>query len=122
MICSRSFFRTPSPNENSAPRSSISKRPGSNAKEGAMPMISPHVLPLTIAAVALAERKFTARLLAETQLACVDATDSQIDAWATLDRAHVLAEADRCDVASGSGLLAGIGIGVKDIIATRALP
>jgi Asp-tRNA(Asn)/Glu-tRNA(Gln) amidotransferase A subunit family amidase len=84
--------------------------------------ISPHAVPLAVAVAALAERRFTARALAEAQLACVDATDSQIDAWATLDRAHVLAEADRCDVARASGLLAGIGIGVKDIIATRALP
>ena len=84
--------------------------------------ISPHALPLTVAVAALAERRFTARALAEAQLACIDATDSQIDAWATLDRARARAEADRCDASSPSGLLAGIGIGVKDIIATRKLP
>jgi Asp-tRNA(Asn)/Glu-tRNA(Gln) amidotransferase A subunit family amidase len=84
--------------------------------------ISPHALPLTDAAAALAERRFSARALADAQLACIDATDSRIDAWATLDRAHVRAEADRCDAAGTSGLLAGIGIGVKDIIATQALP
>src|SRR5439155_24024447 len=129
MICSRSFCRTPSPNESKRRRSSISKRPGLNAEDD-VTHISPHALPLTVAVAALAERKFTARALAEAQLACLDATDSQIDAWATLDRAHVLAEADRCDVAHDIahdvghtyGLLAGIGIGVKDIIATRALP
>jgi Asp-tRNA(Asn)/Glu-tRNA(Gln) amidotransferase A subunit family amidase len=85
-------------------------------------MISPHALSLTVAAAALAEQRFSARALADAELACIDATDSQIDAWATLDRAHVRSEADRCDLANASGLLAGIGIGVKDIIATRALP
>jgi Asp-tRNA(Asn)/Glu-tRNA(Gln) amidotransferase A subunit family amidase len=85
-------------------------------------MISPHALSLTGAATAIAERRFTSRALADAELACIDATDSQIDAWATLDRAHVHAEADRCDAATTTGLLAGIGIGVKDIIATRALP
>jgi Asp-tRNA(Asn)/Glu-tRNA(Gln) amidotransferase A subunit family amidase len=85
-------------------------------------MISPHALSLTVAAAALAEHRFSARALADAELACIDATDSQIDAWATLDRAHVRSEADRCDLANASGLLAGIGIGVKDIIATRALP
>ena len=72
--------------------------------------ISPHALPLTVAVAALAERRFTARALAEAQLACIDATDSQIDAWATLDRARARAEADRCDASSPSGLLAGIGV------------
>src|SRR5881392_974419 len=85
-------------------------------------MISPHALSLTIAAAALAERKLTARVLAEAQLACVDATDSQIDAWATLDPAHVRSESDRCDAKHATGLLAGIGVGVKDIIATCTLP
>src|SRR5207302_3868404 len=79
-------------------------------------------LSLTVAAAALAEHRFTARALADAELACIDATDSQIDAWATLDRAHVRNEADRCDLADAAGLLAGIGIGVNDIIATRALP
>ena len=84
--------------------------------------ISPHALSLTVAATAIAERRFAARALADAELACIDATDSQIDAWATLDRARARAEADRCDASSPSGLLAGIGIGVKDIIATRKLP
>jgi Asp-tRNA(Asn)/Glu-tRNA(Gln) amidotransferase A subunit family amidase len=85
-------------------------------------MISPHALSLAVAAAALANQRFSARALADAELACIDATDSQIDAWATLDRAHVRSEADRCDLANASGSLAGIGIGVKDIIATRALP
>src|SRR2546423_1146689 len=84
--------------------------------------ISPHALPLTLAAAALAERRFTARALADAQLARIDATDAQIDAWATLARTHVRGEADRCDRTGVTGSLASIGIGVKDIIATQALP
>ena len=47
-------------------------------------------------------------------LAAFDATD--------LDAGAVLANADRCDALTMRGRLHGIGIGVKDIIATAALP
>src|SRR5438067_5209400 len=80
-----------------------------------------HALSLTAAAMAIAERSIRARRLADAQLARIDATDAAIEAWASLDRAHVRAEADRCDVSALSGPLAGIGIGIKDIIATRGI-
>jgi len=77
---------------------------------------------LAAAAVALARREITAAALAEAQLARIAATDGAIDAWATLRAEHVRAAADRCDRAPTRGPLHGLGIGVKDIIATRALP
>jgi len=80
-----------------------------------------HALSLTAATNAIAERRITARELADAQIARIDATDAAIEAWASLDRAHVRAEADRCDVPALNGPLAGIGIGVKDIIATRGI-
>ena len=84
--------------------------------------LPPYAWRLTDAAAAVASGAITARALAEAQLARIAATDGAIEAWATLDPAHVRAEAARCDKAASTGPLRGIGIGVKDIIATRALP
>jgi Asp-tRNA(Asn)/Glu-tRNA(Gln) amidotransferase A subunit family amidase len=76
-----------------------------------------------IAAVdAIAEGRLTASALAEAQLARVVATDHTIEAWETLDPAHVRRETERADAQHASGLLAGVGIGVKDLIATADLP
>jgi len=83
-----------------------------------------HAAPLTTAAAAIAAGTLTARGLADAELARVDATDPVIEAWAHLDPTHVRAEADRRDAAPRvrRGPLHGIGIGVKDIIATADLP
>ena len=81
-----------------------------------------HAWPLTSAAAAIAAGKITARALAEAQLARIAATESIIEAWTTLDAGAVLADADRCDAAATRGPLHGIGVGVKDIVATRGFP
>jgi len=83
-----------------------------------------HTMSLTATADAIAQCALTARALAEAQLARVAATDTAIDAWAHLDPGHVRAEADRRDAAPrvGRGPLHGIGVGVKDIIATADQP
>lgn len=83
-----------------------------------------HALPLCAAAGAIAAGTLTARALADAELAQVAATDAAIDAWAHLDPAHVRAEADRLDAAPRGerGPLHGIGIAVKDIVATAGLP
>jgi len=83
-----------------------------------------HALALTAAADAIAAGGLTARTLAEAQLARIAATDAAIEAWAHLDPDHVRAEADRRDAAprAGRGPLHGIGVGVKDIIATADQP
>jgi amidase len=82
-----------------------------------------HALTLTAAADAIASGTLTARSLAEAQLARIEATDGVIEAWAHFDPARVRAEADKCDAAAGTrGPLSGIGIGIKDIIATADQP
>jgi len=81
-----------------------------------------HAMTLTEAAAAIAAGRLTAQALAEAQLARIAATDATIAAWETLVPAHVRAEAKRADDTPLSGPLAGIGIGVKDIIATSELP
>ncbi len=81
-----------------------------------------YALTMTEAAAAIAAGGLTALALADAQLARVAKTDAAIAAWETLDAAHVRACARASDDARGTGPLAGIGVGVKDIIATADLP
>jgi amidase len=81
-----------------------------------------YALTLTEAAEALADRQLTAVDLAATQLARIRATDAAVCAWEALDPEYVLREAARWDTAPNATALGGIGIGVKDIIATADLP
>jgi Asp-tRNA(Asn)/Glu-tRNA(Gln) amidotransferase A subunit family amidase len=59
-------------------------------------------------------------------LARVDAVEPQVQAWAHLDRAHLLAQAAAADEAHAAGepdgALFGLPVGVKDIIDTADLP
>jgi Asp-tRNA(Asn)/Glu-tRNA(Gln) amidotransferase A subunit family amidase len=84
-----------------------------------------YTLGLAAAAEAIATGRISARALADAQLARIATTDAAIDAWAHLDPAHVRAAAGACDrarAAGATGTLCGIGIGVKDIVATVELP
>jgi Asp-tRNA(Asn)/Glu-tRNA(Gln) amidotransferase A subunit family amidase len=78
---------------------------------------------LSAAADAIAKGELTARALADAQLARIGATEADIEAWAHLDPVRVRADADRCDVAAAvRRSLHGIGVGIKDIIATADQP
>ncbi|MEO8344995.1 MAG: amidase [Betaproteobacteria bacterium] len=81
-----------------------------------------YTLTLTEAAEAIAERRLTAVELATAQLARVRATDAAVEAWVTLDADRTLREASHWDASPHGGSLGGIGVGVKDIIATADLP
>jgi Asp-tRNA(Asn)/Glu-tRNA(Gln) amidotransferase A subunit family amidase len=70
----------------------------------------------------MAAGTLTALALAESQLARIAATDGAIGAWETFDASHVKEQARRADEAGRPGILGGIGIGVKDIIATDDHP
>ncbi len=56
----------------------------------------------------------------------VDEVEPQVQAWACLDRAYLLEQAQRCDDERARGVepgpLAGVPVGLKDIIDTRCLP
>jgi amidase len=97
---------------------------GTNALGAAMNDRLPPTRRLTDAVGAIAAGELTARSLAEAHLARIAGTDARIQAWAHLDPVHVRAEADRCDASAQAtrGLLAGIGVGVKDILATTDHP
>ncbi len=83
-----------------------------------------------LSARALAEEiragRLTARHAAEACVACIDAREPAVQAWAFLDRDLVLAEADRLDSLKRAGrplgALHGVPVGVKDIIDTATMP
>jgi Asp-tRNA(Asn)/Glu-tRNA(Gln) amidotransferase A subunit family amidase len=77
---------------------------------------------LTAAVDALTDGVLTARAYCESCLARVDADESVIRAWATLDRDRALAVAATRDVRDAHGPLHGIPVGVKDIFDTDDLP
>jgi len=83
-----------------------------------------HRLGLREASAALAAGAATARELAESSLARIAATDARIEAWAHLEPDAVRAAADGSDAIQPAerGPLRGIGIGVKDVIATADMP
>ncbi len=81
-----------------------------------------YALTLSEAWEALAGRRLTSAEFAAAQLARIRATDAAVDAWTTLDSDRVQREAAQWDSAPRAGPLGGIGIGVKDIIATADLP
>lgn len=64
----------------------------------------------------------TALQLADAQLARIRETDDAIGAWESLDPAYVREQARAADAKGCPGSLGGIGIGVKDIIATDDHP
>ena len=76
------------------------------------------------AARATVAGQLSARSLAQAHLARIAATEDTLRAWAHLDSERALARAERCDAVSAGrrGPLHGIGVGVKDIIATTSMP
>ncbi len=74
------------------------------------------------AAALMAAGKLTAVALAEHCLARVAAREKDVEAWAYIDRDHVMAQAMACDRESRRSPLHGIPVGVKDIIDTAGMP
>ncbi len=78
------------------------------------------------AAAALRSGTLSSEALTGSMLERIAATDANVQAWAHLDREHALAAARAADARRHAGVdvgpLAGIGIGVKDIISTCDLP
>jgi Asp-tRNA(Asn)/Glu-tRNA(Gln) amidotransferase A subunit family amidase len=85
-----------------------------------------HALSLIDARTALRSGAATSGGLTQAWLARIAATDANVQAWAHLDADAALAAAHRSDVerdtGTATGPLAGIGIGVKDIVKTADQP
>lgn len=86
----------------------------------------PANLSATAAAAAIRARTLTSRDLTSACLQRISDRDAAVAAWAHLDPAHALQQADAADaaVAAGKplGALHGVPIGVKDIIDTQDFP
>src|SRR5262245_61852635 len=70
----------------------------------------------------IAASKFTAEAVVRDCLARVAEREPVVQAWATIDPEHALAQARALDRGSCRGALHGVPIGVKDIINTADLP
>ena len=70
----------------------------------------------------IAAGTLTALELAESQLKRIAATDGAIGAWESFDASYVKGQASAADKNGCAGTLGGIGVGVKDIIATDDHP
>ena len=74
------------------------------------------------AAHQLAQRSLRAEDLVRDCLARIDARDAQVQAWTHVARDAALARAKVLDQGAHQGLLHGLPIGVKDLIATADMP
>src|SRR5262245_40819731 len=81
-----------------------------------------YALSLRAAAAAIRSGELTSEAYTRALLDRIAATDREVQAWAHLDRESALQAARACDAVPKSGPLAGIGTGVKDIVATRTQP
>jgi amidase len=70
----------------------------------------------------IAAKKFTAEDVVRDCLACIEAREPVVHAWATIDPDYALRQARELDRGPSRGALHGVPIGVKDIIDTADLP
>ena len=74
------------------------------------------------AARRLNRRELTAVQMVRACLARIEQREPQVQAWATLDPAHALAQAEALDNGPVRGVLHGLPLGIKDIFDTHDLP
>lgn len=84
--------------------------------------MSHHRLSACEAAKQLAQRSLRAEDLVRDCLARIDAREAQVQAWSHLARDAALARARALDLGAHQGLLHGLPIGVKDLMATADMP
>ncbi|WP_112313106.1 amidase [Pseudogemmobacter bohemicus] len=73
-------------------------------------------------AACVASGELTARQVTEAHLEHIAATDGPVMAWQHLDPGQARASADALDRQGAKGPLAGVPVGVKDVIDTRDIP
>lgn len=81
-----------------------------------------HELTATGIVTAIASGRATCEAVARACLERIEAREPQVQAWAHLDRDHVIAQARALDRGAPRGPLHGVPFGVKDIIDTADLP
>jgi aspartyl-tRNA(Asn)/glutamyl-tRNA(Gln) amidotransferase subunit A len=85
-----------------------------------------HQMPATRLAAGIAAGEFSAREVTTAFLDRIEATDGELNAFLCVDREAATAAADEVDAAVSAGEtlgpLAGVPVGVKDVLTTRGLP
>jgi amidase len=81
-----------------------------------------HSLSLAEAVAAISSGAMSSEDYTRALLERIAATDAEVQAWASLDPDAALAAARACDAVDPRGPIGGVGIGVKDIVATRTHP
>ena len=110
------------------PNTDARRAPGNADCHGAARAVTqPLPAPTLDAAIAaLRAGTLSSEALTRGMLDRIAATDANVQAWAFLDRDHALAQARAADARRSTGVeagaLAGIGIGVKDIVSTCDQP
>lgn len=79
-------------------------------------------LSCTEIAQGIAAGKFTAEAVTRDCLARIKAREATVQAWATIDPEHALAQAQALDRGPRRGALHGVPLGIKDVIDTFDLP
>lgn len=86
----------------------------------------PTILSASAAAAAIREGRITSRALVDRCLERISERQPSVHAWAHLDRAYALKQADAADaaIAAGAalGVLHGVPVGIKDVIDTADFP
>ena len=85
-------------------------------------MTALHQLSACDAAAQLAQRTLRAEDLVRACIEHIDAREPEVQAWAYLQRDAALAHAQQLDAGAHRGLLHGLPIGVKDLLATSDMP
>jgi len=87
--------------------------------------MNPEDLSLTDAAAAVCARTLSPIEYVEALFRVIDRIESRVEAWVTIDRESVLAEARRCEAEAANGRfrgpLHGVPIGIKDIFYTKGV-
>ena len=84
--------------------------------------MKPHEMGVTEAAQAIANRQMSSLELVSDCLAAIDRLEPSIQAWAFIDPEWALQQAREMDRKTAQGLLHGVPIGLKDIIACADTP
>jgi len=85
-------------------------------------MTALHQLSACDAATQLAQRSLRAEDLVRACLEHIDAREPEVQAWAYLQKDVAIAHAKQLDAGAHRGLLHGLPIGVKDLLATSDMP
>jgi Asp-tRNA(Asn)/Glu-tRNA(Gln) amidotransferase A subunit family amidase len=84
--------------------------------------MQPYALSLCVAAQAIRSGALTSESYTRALLRRIAATEPEVQAWEHIEPESALRAARASDAEAGSGLIAGVGVGVKDIVATAMYP